>query len=485
MSIMAIVLGGMTSSIIIASYVVDDGKDPATKTADAAEVLTDITAELGWALQFRELTNTAVTFTVPDRDGDGLPETIRYAWSGQAGEALTRDYNGEGEEDVIKEVDRFALASLKRTLTPPPLACCNPDGTCASVTLDTCVAGDGEPMGPGTECAAVTCPAPRRLLFVAAGADPSILTATETARINLIESWDFVVSVISDSDTQANFDTAVATAEVAYVSEELSATNLGTKLTAALIGVVSEKGLLIDDLGLASGSLTTVTLSEASITDNSHYIASSLSLGNFTLSTSAQPLAYASGGPAAGVQVLATISARPSLLVAETGAELVGGASAQGRRVELPWGYDGFDFSTLTANSQDLMKRSIEWAARLDGGGGGGAVCGDDTCDAGEDGCTCPSDCGAPPAFEEPGVTCADGIDNDCDGVADCVDANCSTDTNCTVCGNGRCDAGEDCNSCAGDCSSVTGGPPSGKYCCGNGVLEAAEGDGSICDNNP
>jgi hypothetical protein len=28
------------------------------------------------------------------------------------------------------------------------------------------------------------------------------------------------------------------------------------------------------------------------------------------------------------------------------------------------------------------------------------------------------------------------------------------------------------------------GGNPAGRYCCGNGVVEGPEGDGSICDGN-
>jgi len=51
-------------------------------------------------------------------------------------------------------------------------------------------------------------------------------------------------------------------------------------------------------------------------------------------------------------------------------------------------------------------------------------------------------------------------------------------------CGNGVCNAGEDCTSCSSDCAGQTGGKPSNRYCCGNGVAESAEGNGSICDDN-
>jgi hypothetical protein len=115
-------------------------------------------------------------------------------------------------------------------------------------------------------------------------------------------------------------------------------------------------------------------------------------------------------------------------------------------------------------------------------GGGGGPVCGDGTCDVGEDQCNCSNDCGTPPSSES---NCTDGEDEDCDGDTDCDDADCSGDAACqSVCDNdGVCEPGEDCDNCGNDCDSVTGGRPTNRYCCGNGVLEGPEGDGR-CDGN-
>jgi FtsP/CotA-like multicopper oxidase with cupredoxin domain len=116
---------------------------------------------------------------------------------------------------------------------------------------------------------------------------------------------------------------------------------------------------------------------------------------------------------------------------------------------------------------------------------GGGSMCGDGTCDGGETSCSCSQDCGAPPSSE---LVCTDGLDDDCDGDIDCNDADCSVDPSCEAGGcdnDGVCEAGEDCLSCGNDCDGKTNGPPSGRYCCGDGVLDPAEGDGSVCDGNP
>jgi hypothetical protein len=79
-------------------------------------------------------------------------------------------------------------------------------------------------------------------------------------------------------------------------------------------------------------------------------------------------------------------------------------------------------------------------------------------------------------------ATCSDGIDNDCDTLIDSNDPDCQASGACN--NNGVCDSGEDCLGCAGDCAGVSGGKPAGRYCCGNGVTEPAEGDGTICDGN-
>jgi hypothetical protein len=51
------------------------------------------------------------------------------------------------------------------------------------------------------------------------------------------------------------------------------------------------------------------------------------------------------------------------------------------------------------------------------------ACCGDLACEAGETPCTCPLDCGA---FTPAEQACADGVDNDCDALLDCGDADCA-----------------------------------------------------------
>jgi hypothetical protein len=72
-------------------------------------------------------------------------------------------------------------------------------------------------------------------------------------------------------------------------------------------------------------------------------------------------------------------------------------------------------------------------------------ACGNETCGTEEDPCNCPTDCGPPPATETPGATCADGLDNDCDGKADCLDLDCADEPACGCESVLKC---EDANAC-------------------------------------
>jgi hypothetical protein len=78
----------------------------------AEELLT----EMQLATRFRERTATEVEFLVPDRDGDGTQEIIRYSWAGSAGNPLTRSYNGSTPETILYGVASLNLEYMTRTL---------------------------------------------------------------------------------------------------------------------------------------------------------------------------------------------------------------------------------------------------------------------------------------------------------------------------------------------------------------------------------
>jgi hypothetical protein len=194
--------------------------------------------------------------------------------------------------------------------------------------------------------------------------DAAILSAQDTVKKTLIESWNFAVTLISATATQDDFNAAVATSDVAYVSEEITSSDLGTKLRSAAIGVVIEEQAITDEFGMASGN-TTFMQDSVDVIDNSHFITSPFSLGVVAFTDSLQDVGGLSGTPAPGLGVLAQLpsSSTGTLTFIETGGALFDTGTAAGRRVKLPWGGNDFDINTLTTDGQIIMERAIRWGA--------------------------------------------------------------------------------------------------------------------------
>lgn len=104
----------------------------------------------------------------------------------------------------------------------------------------------------------------------------------------------------------------------------------------------------------------------------------------------------------------------------------------------------------------DLICEGAEPAGGCEVDCGPAAVCGDGFCDPGETTCTCAADCGAPAASETPGATCADDLDNDCDGLTDCMDSDCDSDPTCACAPRGS-SCSNDAECCASKCRGPTG----------------------------
>lgn len=197
------------------------------------------------------------------------------------------------------------------------------------------------------------------------------LTAAETARQTLLQSWGFNVTTITASSLQAVYNTAVTTLgalqtyEVIYVTSGCSAADVATKLNAFNTGVVCEQGQLADDMKMLSADATAITASSATIASNTLYPTSNLTLVSTTLTTSGQPMWSYAGTVASGATSLATAQglSTSGMLTAETGVNLTSGTAA-GRRLFLPWGGSAFDFTSLNTAGQALLKRSLEWAAQ-------------------------------------------------------------------------------------------------------------------------
>lgn len=116
-TMISVLMLGLGSAMLIAGRAIPQAQDAAGATTAAASVAEQMANELRYAAAITERSSTALEFTVADRNSDGLPETIRYAWSGIAGAPLTRQYNTGTAAEVLSGVREFRLSYDTQTLS--------------------------------------------------------------------------------------------------------------------------------------------------------------------------------------------------------------------------------------------------------------------------------------------------------------------------------------------------------------------------------
>lgn len=214
---------------------------------------------------------------------------------------------------------------------------------------------------------------PIKVLIVINQSSPN---AQELLRIDLMESWGYEVTTIGAKASQANFNAKLAVADVAYVCLTLKASDTNTKLNRAVIGVVNENINLSNYLDISNTAPRLMTRASIRIDDNKHYITQPFALGRIRFCSSLQPVTgIENNRTAPGMQILGETQyggkiddTRPSLGAVEAGATGWSGAPLKGRRAQLPWGDNGFDFAALNDTGRTIMKRAIEWGANIDAG---------------------------------------------------------------------------------------------------------------------
>ena len=209
------------------------------------------------------------------------------------------------------------------------------------------------------EYVVVARPVAIRQLFVVGNS--ASLTPQETLRRTMFQAFGYTVSVISASAAQTTFNTAAAANDVAYISEEITATDLNTKLKGKSLGIVNENPALADDFATASSYASPLD-SAITVDSNTHFITAPFPIGSLLITTSSQSLNTYSGALATDVNTLADISSAAALCAVEMNGKLNDGTKAAGRRVQMPWGGSGFDFNSLTPDGINLLSRALAWA---------------------------------------------------------------------------------------------------------------------------
>ena len=121
-TIMSLLAGAATGMMMFSARKVAQAAEDDQKSFDARDILDEIATDLGLALNFTETQADAVSFTVPDRNGDGVPESIRYEWVHDGADSkqwyLSKQYNGGDAKILTDDVRHFDLSYLLKAVSP-------------------------------------------------------------------------------------------------------------------------------------------------------------------------------------------------------------------------------------------------------------------------------------------------------------------------------------------------------------------------------
>ena len=118
LAIMSTVVLGLGSAIMLSARAAPSTNDALGLASQASKVIEEMTDDLTGAVLFESANATDARFKVADRDADSIAEVIEYAWSGVAGEPLTRKLNTGSATPIIDQVDALAMTYQTR---PPSL----------------------------------------------------------------------------------------------------------------------------------------------------------------------------------------------------------------------------------------------------------------------------------------------------------------------------------------------------------------------------
>lgn len=104
----SVLVGAVGSLVVMTARAAQGSPKTQSTSGGAGDALARISAELATATTMANCTGTGLTFTIPDRTGDGNAETVVYSWAG-SGSPLRRAENGRTAIDITGPLTNFAL----------------------------------------------------------------------------------------------------------------------------------------------------------------------------------------------------------------------------------------------------------------------------------------------------------------------------------------------------------------------------------------
>lgn len=111
--VMAVIGAAVASTVRLAGRAAPNANASPEREGGAWAASAEMSADLSLATAVTESTPTSITVTVPDQSGNGLPETIRWSWGGNAGDPVVRTYNGVASTRVASAAGLAIEVSTK------------------------------------------------------------------------------------------------------------------------------------------------------------------------------------------------------------------------------------------------------------------------------------------------------------------------------------------------------------------------------------
>ena len=111
----SVLLMGLASTVYISTFAFSDVHE-SRALSGAAEVQADMMADLQCATSFISANADEITFTVPDRNGDGVEETISYFESNSPEGRLMYSMNGAPAGVLLDNLEECRFRYLSRTI---------------------------------------------------------------------------------------------------------------------------------------------------------------------------------------------------------------------------------------------------------------------------------------------------------------------------------------------------------------------------------
>ncbi|QDT69052.1 hypothetical protein MalM25_19780 [Planctomycetes bacterium MalM25] len=122
----SVLMIGLSGALFVSARALETDEGATLKRSRADQALSRVLSELSEATRIESASATELRFRVPDRDADGVEESLAFTWSGVAGDPLRFESQGRNAV-LLRDVTSLDFTSLTRfvaaqdvTIPPPP-----------------------------------------------------------------------------------------------------------------------------------------------------------------------------------------------------------------------------------------------------------------------------------------------------------------------------------------------------------------------------